>query len=139
MKAKRDEQKVNVRLKIAAAWASFSFLYVYVDLFGLYMPGKIDDILIGRVFEFDITQGFLLTSLVLVSIPILMIFFSTILPAKLSRWANIIVATLFIPFTLFNLVGGFWTFMAYGAVVEVILLCLIIGYAWKWPKSVRQS
>ena len=134
MKAKRDEQKVNVRLKIAAAWASFSFLYVYVDFFGLYMQGKIDDILIGRVFEFDITQGFLLTSLVLVSIPILMIFFSTILPAKLSRWANIIVATPFIPFTLFNLVGGFWTFMAYGAVVEVILLCLIIGYAWKWPK-----
>ena len=134
MKAKRDEQKVNVRLKIAAAWASFSFLYVYVDFFGLYMPGKIDDILIGRVFEFDITQGFLLTSLVLVSIPILMIFFSTILPAKLSRWANIIVATPFIPFTLFTLVGGFWAFMAYGAVVEVILLCLIIGYAWKWPK-----
>lgn len=135
MKARRDEQTVSVRVKIAAAWASFSFLYVYVDLFGLYIPGKIDDILIGRVFEFAITQEFLLTSLVLVSIPILMIFLSTVLPVRVSRWTHIIVATLFIPFTLFNLVGGFWTFMAYGAIVEVILLCLIIGYAWNWPKS----
>lgn len=139
MKVKRDEQKVNVRLKIAAAWASFSFLYVYVDLFGLYMPGKIDDILIGRVFEFAITEEFLLTSLLLVSIPILMIFLSTVLPARVSRWTHMIVATLFIPFTLFNLVGGFWTFMLYGAVLEVLLLCVIIGYAWKWPKSVHQS
>jgi hypothetical protein len=37
------------------------------------MPSKIEDILRGRVFVFDITKGFLLAALALVTIPALMI------------------------------------------------------------------
>jgi len=135
MKTKLDEQKVTVRQKIAALWASFMFLYIYVDYFALYMPGKIEDILSGIVFKFDITQGFLLAALVSVSIPALMIFLSVALPAKVNRWANIIIAAVYIPYTLFNLAGESWVHMVYGAVVEVVLLCLIIRYARKWPKT----
>jgi hypothetical protein len=40
---KLDEQKVNVRVKLAALWTSFMFLYIYVDYFALYMPKKIED------------------------------------------------------------------------------------------------
>ncbi len=32
------------------------FLYIYVDYFQLYRPGVVDDILVGVVFEFDISQ-----------------------------------------------------------------------------------
>ncbi len=133
MKAKLDEQKVNVRVKLAALWASFMFLYIYVDYFALYMPSKIEDILNGRVFTFDISQGFLIAALFSVSIPALMIFLSVGLPAKISRWTNIILATIYIPYTLFNLAGEAWPHMMYGAAVEVALLILIIRYAWKWP------
>lgn len=136
MTFKLDEQKVNVRLKLAALWSSFMFFYIYVDYFHLYMPGTLDDILAGRVFEFDISQGFLITALVSVSIPALMIFLSIALPAKISRLTNLIVATLFIPYSLFNLVGETpWVHMVYGAIIEVVLLCLIIRYAWKWPSK----
>jgi hypothetical protein len=86
------------------------------------MPGKIEDILKGRVFVFDITQGFLLAALALVTIPALMIFLSVALPAKVNRWANIIIAAVYIPFTLFNLAGEAWMHMVFGAVVEVVLL-----------------
>ena len=110
------------------------FLIIYIDYFALYMPGKIEDILKGRVFVFDITQGFLLAALVSVTIPALMIFLSVALPAKVNRWANIIIAAVFIPFSLFNLAGEAWMHMVFGAVVEVVLLCLIIRYAWKWPR-----
>lgn len=126
--------KVSLKLKLAALWASFMFLYIYVDYFALYMPGKIKDILTGRVFVFDITQGFLLGALVSVTIPALMIFLSVALPAKVNRTTNIIIAAVYIPYTLFNLAGEAWMHMVYGAVVEVVLLCLIIFYAWKWPK-----
>lgn len=34
-----EDVKVNVKLKLAALWASFMFLYIYVDYFHLYMPG----------------------------------------------------------------------------------------------------
>ena len=135
MKKILDEQNVNVRIKLAALWTSFMFLYIYVDYFALYMPNKIEDILNGRVFTFDITQGFLITALVSVSIPALMIFLSVGLPAKISRLANIILATIYIPYTLFNLVGEAWPHMLYGAAVEVALLVLIIRYARNWPTA----
>jgi hypothetical protein len=129
-----EDMKVSLKLKLASLWASFMFLYIYVDYFALYMPNKIEDIQKGIVFKFDITQGFLLAALVSVTIPALMIFISVALPAKVNRWANVIIAAVYIPFTLFNLAGEAWMHMVFGAVVEVVLLCLIIRYAWKWPR-----
>jgi Family of unknown function (DUF6326) len=125
-------EDIRVKMKLAALWASFMFLYIYVDYFALYMPGKIRDILAGKVFVFDITQVFLLTALASVTIPALMIFLSVALSAKVNRWTNIIVAAVYIPYTLFNLAGEAWMHMVFGAVVEVVLLLLIIRYAWKW-------
>lgn len=135
MKAKLDEQKVNVRIMLAALWTSFMFLYIYVDYFHLYMPGTLEDILSGKVFTFEISQTFLVMALASVSIPALMIFLSTGLPAKISRWTNIIVATIYIPYSLVNLVGESWVHMYFGAAVEVVLLALIIRYARDWPTS----
>jgi hypothetical protein len=129
-----EDIKVSLRLKLATLWASLMFLYIYVDYFALYMPGKIENILKGRVFVFDITQGFLLAALASVTIPALMIFLSVSLSANVNSWTNIIVATVYIPFTLFNLAGEAWMHMVFGAVVEVVLLGLIIRYAWKWPR-----
>ncbi|NJO44120.1 MAG: hypothetical protein HC769_18605 [Cyanobacteria bacterium CRU_2_1] len=128
-------EDIRVKMKLAALWASFMFLYIYVDYFALYMPGKIRDILAGKVFVFDITQVFLLTALASVTIPALMIFLSVALSAKVNRWTNIIVAAVYIPYTLFNLAGEAWMHMVFGAVVEVVLLLLIIRYAWKWRVS----
>lgn len=129
-----EDSKVSVKLKLASLWASFMFLYIYVDYFALYMPNKIDDILKGKVFVFDITQGFIFIALGLATISILMIFLSVILPAKINRLTNILVAIILIPYMLFNLVGEAWLHMYFAAAVEVVLLGLIIRYAWKWPK-----
>ncbi|GCC51767.1 hypothetical protein SanaruYs_19960 [Chryseotalea sanaruensis] len=129
-----EDIQVNVKLKLAALWTSLMFLIIYLDYFALYMPSTIDDILKGKVFVFDITQGFLLGALALVTIPALMIFLSVALKAKVNRWANIIIAAVNIPFILFNLAGEAWMHMVFGAVLEVVILCLIIRYAWKWPR-----
>ncbi len=129
-----EDIKVSLKLKLATLWASLMFLIIYIDYFALYMPGALKDMLAGKVFVFDITQGFLLAALALVTIPALMIFLSVALPAKINRRANIIIAAVNIPFILFNLAGEAWVHMVFGAVVEVILLCLIIRYAWKWPR-----
>ena len=129
-----EDIKVSLKLKLATLWAGLMFLYIYVDYFALYMPNKINDIQKGRVYEFDITQGFLLAAIASLTIPALMIFLSVALPAKVNRRANIIIASVYIPYTLFNLAGEAWMHMVFGAVVEVVLLCLIIRYAWKWPR-----
>jgi hypothetical protein len=129
-----DDVKVNVKLKLAAAWTSLMFLIIYLDYFHLYMPDSLEDLLAGKVFVFDITQVFLVAGLATVTIPALMIFLSIALPAKVNRWTNIIVSVVNIPALLFNLAGVAWLHMIFGAVVEVVLLLIIIRYAWKWPK-----
>src|SRR4051812_14036041 len=92
-KTELEEIKVSLNLKLAALWASFMFLYIYVDYFHLYMPGSLKEMLAGKVFVFDITQAFLLAVLISMTIPALMIFLSIALSAKANRQANIIIAT----------------------------------------------
>lgn len=134
-KSTLEDIKINVKLKLASLWVSFMFFYIYVDYFHLYMPHTLKDIQTGKVFVFVITQGFLLTGLTLVSIPALMIFLSVVLPAKINRWTNITIATLYIPFTLFNLAGEAWMHMYFGAIVEVMFLGFIMYHAWNWPRT----
>lgn len=126
---------LNLKLILAAIWTSFMFLYTYVDIFGFYMPKKIESIMAGKVFTFDITPTFFLITMVLVAIPAFMIFLSVTLPNRLNRWVNPVVAVIFIPYMLFNLVGEAWPHMYFAAVLEVIQLLMIVWYARKLPKE----
>src|SRR5215204_6809671 len=84
-----EDSRMPVRAKLAAAWTSIMFLYIYVDYFQLYKPGFVDDILAGRVHEFAIGPTFVTLGLTLISIPSLMILLSTTLPARVNRAANL--------------------------------------------------
>ncbi|MFF1820842.1 DUF6326 family protein [Kribbella sp. NPDC058245] len=131
-----DDQPVPVRVKLAAAWTSFMLLYAYVDILNFFTPGAIQDILNGKVFEFDLSQTFSTTALTLMAIPILMIVLSTTLPARPNRIANLIVAALYVPVTAFNALGESWLFFyGLGIALELILLALILRYAWTWPRT----
>ncbi|MDQ3989999.1 MAG: DUF6326 family protein [Actinomycetota bacterium] len=133
-----EDQRIPVRAKLAAAWTSFMFLYVYVDILAFFKPGVIDDILAGIVWEFDITQTFATTALTLMAIPILMVVLSMTLPARANRIMNLIVASVYVPVSAFNAVGESWTyFYGLGVALEVIVLALILRYAWTWPKKLQ--
>lgn len=71
------------------------------------------------------------------TIPSLMVFLSLTLPAKANRWTNLIVAMLFVVVSIGNAVGEVtWMyFHIYAMVVEVVLLALVIWFAWKWPRN----
>ncbi|TNE79839.1 MAG: hypothetical protein EP332_09675 [Bacteroidetes bacterium] len=129
-----EEMKVSVPVKFATLWASLMFIIIYLDYFHLYMPNSLQDMLNGRVFVFDISQGFLIAAMFMVAPPAMMIFLSVALPAKLNRLANIIVASINIPLLLSNLAGEAWPHMVIGAVLQMIILGLILRYAWNWPR-----
>ncbi|WP_298945140.1 DUF6326 family protein [uncultured Microbacterium sp.] len=133
------DQGVPVQAKLAAAWTSFVFLYVYVDILAFYKPGVVDDILIGVVWEFDITPTWAITALTLLAIPIFMVVLSMTLPARANRITNLIVASLQVPFAAFNAVGqlgeSWMYFYLLGVALELILLALILRYAWTWPRT----
>lgn len=128
------EQPLPTRVRLAAAWTSFMFLYAYVDILNLYTPGVVADLLAGRVFEFDLSQTFSVSALALVAVPALMIVLSATLPARLDRLGNLIVATLYVPVTAFNVLGeSWWWFYGLGVLLELALLALILRAAWTWP------
>jgi hypothetical protein len=135
-----DDQPIPVKAKLAAAWTSFMFLYAYVDILGFYTPGVVDDILDGRVFEFDLSQTFSTTALSLVAIPIFMVVLSMTLPARANRITNLVVAALYVPVTVFNVAGGSYLyFYGLGVVLELILLAVIVRHAWTWPRTAPSS
>ena len=135
-----ENTHVPVQLKLAAAWTSFMFLYIYVDYFALYKPGFIDDILVGVVFEFQISQTLLTVFLAALAVPSLMILLSTTLPARANRATNLVVASLYIPVSAFNVLGGSYLyFYGLGVVLEVILLAYILRSAWTWPRTSSAS
>jgi len=138
-----QEAHIPVQAKLAAAWTSFMFLYIYVDYLALYKPGFIDEILVGVVHEFDTGPTFVALALTLMAIPILMILLSTTLPARVNRATNLVVATLYIPVSMYNVAGEeSWTYSYfYGLSIglEVLLLAFILRAAWTWPRTIRAT
>ena len=131
-----EDQRIPVRAKLAAAWTGIMFLYAYVDIIAFFKPGVVEDILAGKVWEFDVSQTLLTTFLALMAIPIFMIVLSMTLPARANRITNLVVASLYVPVTVFNAAGGTWlVFYGLGIVLELILLSLILRYAWTWPRT----
>jgi len=127
-----------VQAKIAAAWTSFMFLYIYVEVFNFYKPGVVDGILNGLIWRFDISSTLLTVFLVSVSIPALMVMFSMALPTRVNRATNLVVASLLIPYSIFNAAGATWEwafFYGLSIGIELLLLAFILRSAWTWPRT----
>ncbi len=135
-----EDPKTNIKTKLSGLWVATVFLFIYVDYFGVFVPGVLEKIIEGEVADtgIQITPLFLVTGLTVVMIPSLMIVLSLTLKAKANRWTNIIVGILQIVVVLSsNFIGESEAHYIFGSVVEVVLLSLIVWFAWKWPKQER--
>ena len=129
------ERPLPVQAKLAAAWTSFMFLYVYVDILNFYKPGVVDGILNGLVWKFHVTAPLLTIMLASVAIPAVMVALSMVLPGRANRITNLIVASLLIPYSLFNAAGTNWEWAPFYALsigIELLLLAFILRSAWVW-------
>lgn len=132
-----DELRMPVRAKLAAAWTSFMFLYIYVDVLNFFKPGVLDEILNGLIWKFDVSATLLTIALVSVSIPAVMVMLSMTLPARANRVTNLVVASLLIPYSIFNAAGASWEwagFYGFSIGLEVLILAFILRSAWSWPR-----
>jgi hypothetical protein len=121
-------------MKLSALWASVMFCYIYADYFGLYVPGKLQGMLAGKMAPLGpTTQGVLVGTSVMLAVPSVMIFLSLALKPKLNRWLNIILGILYTAIILITMWD--WAFYIFYGIVEVILTGLVVWYAWNWPKQ----
>ena len=133
-----EDPKTNIKTKLSGLWVATVFLFIYVDYFGLFVPGVLEKIIEGEVADtgIQITTQFLLAGLTVVMIPSLMIVLSLTLKAKANRWTNIIVGILEILVVVSSFfIGKPEAHYLFGSGVELVLLLLIVWYAWKWPKQ----
>jgi hypothetical protein len=129
-----EELRIPTQIKLAGLWATVMFMYIYVDVIGFYKPGLIEEIISGKVWVFDITQTWLLSTLMLMTIPALMVYLSLALPAKANRYANIGLGAFHIMLAMGTAVGEIQAYYVFGSVVEAVLLTRIVWIAWKWPR-----
>ena len=128
-----EDFRINVKLKLAGLWTAVMFLYIYADYFGLYVPGRLQHMLEGRMGPFGpTTQVVLLGTSAMLAIPSVMIVLSLVLKPALNRWLNIIFGLLY---TLIILVTMWsWYFYIVYGVIEIALTMLVAWYAWTWPR-----
>jgi hypothetical protein len=116
------------------------FCYIYVDYFELYIPGKLQGMLEGKIVPLGpVTQGVLLATATMMALPSLMIFLSVTLRASVSRWLNIVMGAIFTAIQLAVISGSGWAFYVGVGALEAALTALIAWTAWKWPRPVPRE
>ena len=131
-----ENQKVNIKIKLATLWASVTFCYLYGDYFELYTPDKVNSLITGEN-NLDSPTKLLIASIIL-AISSMMVAASIILKPKINRILNIIFGTLFTLMMVFIGIistNEWYLFYVFLAFLESIITALIVWYAWKWPKE----
>ena len=131
-----ENQKVNIKIKLATLWASVTFCYLYGDYFELYTPDKVNSLITGEN-NLDSPTKLLIASIIL-AISSVMVAASIILKPKINRILNIIFGTLFTLMMVFIGIistNEWYLFYVFLAFLESIITALIVWYAWKWPKE----
>ena len=130
-----QNEKVNIKIILAALWIAVMFIYVYADIKTLFQPEIPEQIISGIVAGMTINQSFLFAAAILMSIPAIMILLSLILKPSLNRRVNIIVSFLHIVLIIITrfVPGKIWYYYIYYQSIEAVFHFLIIWYAWRWP------
>jgi len=131
-----EDKKVNVKAKLAFLWVALMFLYIYNDIFSLYQPGHVAELVEGQLEGVQFTQTLLFGAAILMALPSFMVLFSLTLKSRANRLVNIIIGIFHVVVligTQFVGEGETWYYWRLNELFEALFLVLIIWTAWKWP------
>lgn len=129
-----EDAPVPAKIKLAALWTSLMLCYIYGDYFGLYRPGKLENMLNGRMGPLGaVTQNVLVGTSIMMAIPALMVFLSLVMKPALSRWVNALLGLAYAAIMVLTMPGA-WRFYQLLGVVEILLSLTIVVLALRWPR-----
>lgn len=128
MDAIKKTINIDIREKISILWIVVMINMIFADVLSFMLPGFLNDIMSGNA-PIEITEQILLIFAIILEIPIAMIFLSRVLNPKINRWANILASVITIIFVIGG--GSLTLHYIFFAAIEVIILLVIIRYAWK--------
>ena len=80
---------------------------------------------------------FVSMALTLMAVPIMMVLVSAAAPARVARAANLVVAALYVPVTVFNAASeplDYAYFYGLSIGLELLILGYVLRSAWAWPR-----
>jgi hypothetical protein len=121
---------VDVRIILSALWVAVEFLYQQGDTQRIYSgdfkPGELD---LGGM----MSPGTLwMISALTMTIPVVMIILSLILPQNANRWVNIITAIFFFGYSLLGIGRYPGAYDKFLLAVSMAANVLTVWYAWNW-------
>ena len=131
-----EDRQVNVKVRLALLWVALMFFYIYNDIFSMYQPGHVAQLVEGQLEGVQFTQTLLIGAAVLMAFPSFMVLLSLTLKARANRLVNIIVGILHVLVLLgtqFVGEGEVWFYWRLYELLEAVFIVLIIWTAWKWP------
>jgi hypothetical protein len=118
----------DVKIILSASWIAPMLTYLLGDVLRIYSG----DYKPGEIGGMKISQDKWLGVAVLMVIPIVMGFLSLTLNYPVNRWANIIVAIVFLGFNLIGLPGYPSAYDKFLIIVGLGFNVLTVWYAWQW-------
>jgi hypothetical protein len=117
----------DVKIILSFIWAAVVLCYLYGDVFSI-LSG---DFKLGEIDGKPLTEKMVMIMAAIMIIPILMIVLTLLLDNSLSRWANIIVAIIFILFNLGS-IRGYPIYEKFTLAVSMGFNLVTIYTAWNW-------
>ena len=118
------------RRVVSALWLFVIRCYLYCDVLGFYYAPDLADLLDGRVGALELTQGFLLGSAVLMSIPIGMTLVTRIASRPIARWSTVVAGAIMTIVQVASLfVGELTMHYVYFSVLEIATTAFVALYA----------
>jgi hypothetical protein len=118
----------DVKIILSASWVALMLTYLLGDVLRIYSG----DYKPGEIAGMKISQDQWLGVAVLMVIPVVMSFLSLTLNYPVNRWANIIVAIVFLGFNLIGLPGYPSAYDKFLIIVGLGFNMLTVWYAWQW-------
>lgn len=127
MNVQKQILTIETKAKLFTLWLLFLLNIIFRDIHEFVEPGFVEEIMTRTN---PAIEQMLLLSGVMIEIPISMIFFSWVLPYRANRWANILIAAIYI--SIVGVVGTTDLDDTFHLIAEIAALSLVIWSAVRW-------
>ncbi|MFW9911655.1 MAG: DUF6326 family protein [Candidatus Thorarchaeota archaeon] len=124
----------DVKKTLSLLWVARMLTGIQGDVIRIMDPQMLEDIIAGTT-AVPMTEEMLAAMATMMLLPIFMVFLSLKLPYKVNRWANIIVAIVFIVIDGIGFIIPRPLYENIMGIGYVVFCALIVWYAWNWTKQ----
>ena len=129
------DSRPSTAVRLSLLWAALMSLYIYNDYFSMYLPGTVEDMAAGRIGPLgEATDAVLIGVALMLAIPALMIFLSSLLPPAISRWSNVVFGLVYTLIEVLTFIGS-RPFYQMVVAFEILVTVIVIWTALRWPRE----